>query len=145
MSSSHHHHILMPSFSLVAAVATASDNAPFHTPVSSPVRSETVKAKRKRKAEDVDITRLTPKRSPSLYQPCQVRARCFPPHTHLIRSLTSCTDDSNFPAHVSILPPHLPPTNVLVSQLHHPRLHRQLPITRVHTPPVPHRVPACCH
>ncbi|KAH9960965.1 hypothetical protein BGW80DRAFT_1182015 [Lactifluus volemus] len=46
----------MPSFSLVAAVATASsDTAPAQTtPVSSPVRSEI--AKGKRKADDVDIT-----------------------------------------------------------------------------------------
>ena len=46
----------MPSFSLVVAVATALDNAPLHTPVSSPGRSETAKAQGKRKAEDMDIT-----------------------------------------------------------------------------------------
>ncbi|KAF8470915.1 hypothetical protein DFH94DRAFT_204394 [Russula ochroleuca] len=45
---------LMPSFSLVAAAAAASDTAPHQTPLSSPDRSET--AKGKRKAEDVDIT-----------------------------------------------------------------------------------------
>ena len=45
---------LMPSFSLVAAAAAASDTAPHQTPVSSPGRSETSKGKRK--AEDVDIT-----------------------------------------------------------------------------------------
>ena len=45
---------LMPSFSLVAAVATASDTALHQTPLSSPDRSET--AKGKRKAEDVEIT-----------------------------------------------------------------------------------------
>lgn len=45
---------LMPSFSLVAAAAAASDTAPHQTPVSSPDRSETSKGKRK--AEDVDIT-----------------------------------------------------------------------------------------
>jgi hypothetical protein len=47
---------LMPSFSLVAAAATASDSAPPHTPVQSPTRTENAKAKGKRKAEDVDIT-----------------------------------------------------------------------------------------
>lgn len=45
---------LMPSFSLVAAAAAASDTAPHQTPLSSPDRSETSKGKRK--AEDVDIT-----------------------------------------------------------------------------------------
>jgi hypothetical protein len=45
---------LMPSFSLVAAAAAASDTAPHQTPLSSPDRSETVNGKRK--AEDVDIT-----------------------------------------------------------------------------------------
>ena len=45
---------LMPSFSLVAATAAASDTAPHQTPLSSPDRSETSKGKRK--AEDVDIT-----------------------------------------------------------------------------------------
>jgi hypothetical protein len=53
-SSSNTGSTLMPSFSLVAAVATASDGAPLQTPVSSPGRSEI--AKGKRKAEDVDIT-----------------------------------------------------------------------------------------
>jgi hypothetical protein len=46
---------LMPSFSLVAAAAAASDDTATHqTPLSSPDRSETSKGKRK--AEDVDIT-----------------------------------------------------------------------------------------
>ena len=45
---------LMPSFSLVAAAAAASDTAPHQTPLSSPDRSEASKGKRK--AEDVDIT-----------------------------------------------------------------------------------------
>jgi len=45
---------LMPSFSLVAAAAAASDIAPHQTPLSSPNRSETSKGKRK--AEEVDIT-----------------------------------------------------------------------------------------
>lgn len=45
---------LMPSFSLVAAAAAASDTALHQTPLSSPDRSETSKGKRK--AEDVDIT-----------------------------------------------------------------------------------------
>ena len=45
---------LMPSFSLVAATAAASDTAPQQTPLSSPDRSETSKGKRK--AEEVDIT-----------------------------------------------------------------------------------------
>jgi hypothetical protein len=45
---------LMPSFSLVAAAATASDSGPARTPVSSPGRSEASKGKRK--AEDVDTT-----------------------------------------------------------------------------------------
>ena len=47
---------LMPSFSLVAAAATASDTASPHTPVTSPARTENAKVKGKRKAEDVDIT-----------------------------------------------------------------------------------------
>jgi len=47
---------LMPSFSLVAAAATASDSASPHTPVTSPARTENTKVKGKRKAEDVDIT-----------------------------------------------------------------------------------------
>ncbi|KAI9510008.1 hypothetical protein F5148DRAFT_667823 [Russula earlei] len=45
---------LMPSISLVAGGATASDGVSPQTPVSSPGRSET--ARGKRKAEDVDIT-----------------------------------------------------------------------------------------
>ena len=45
---------LMPSFSLVAAAATASDSAPPHTPVTSHTRTENGKGKRK--AEDVDTT-----------------------------------------------------------------------------------------
>ena len=45
---------LMPSFSLVATAAAASDSAPPQTPLASPDRSET--AKGKRKAEDVDTT-----------------------------------------------------------------------------------------
>jgi hypothetical protein len=45
---------LMPSFSLVAATAAASDPAPHQTPLSSSDRSETSKGKRK--AEEVDIT-----------------------------------------------------------------------------------------
>ncbi|KAI0298148.1 hypothetical protein B0F90DRAFT_1632918 [Multifurca ochricompacta] len=44
----------MPSFSLVAAVATTSNRSPPQTPVSSPGRSEIVKGKRK--ADDVDTT-----------------------------------------------------------------------------------------
>jgi hypothetical protein len=80
----------MPSFSLVAAVATASDNAPLHTPVFSSVLSETAKAKRKRTAEAVDITRL----------PCQVRPTCFPPHTldYVINLVYEDRYCSNFPA-----------------------------------------------
>ncbi|KAH9035879.1 hypothetical protein EDB85DRAFT_1862620 [Lactarius pseudohatsudake] len=51
----------IPSLSLVAAAATASDGAVPRTPISSPGRSET--AKGKRKAEDVDTTPPDPKKA----------------------------------------------------------------------------------
>ena len=95
-SSSNAGSTLMPSFSLVAAVATASNNAPLHTPVSSPVRSETTKAKGKRKAEDVDITPPDSKKATFA-----VPAVPGAPHvfflllTLSITSLTSCTNDSS--------------------------------------------------
>ena len=69
---------LMPSFSLVAAVATASDTALHQTPLSSPDRSET--AKGKRKAEDVEITPPDSKKATfAVPGACPPRFFPFPP------------------------------------------------------------------
>ena len=142
----------MPSFSLVAAAATASDGAPPHTPVTSPTRTENGKGKRK--AEDVDTTPPDLKKA-TFVEPGAFHVFFLLTSFSLLRHATPTTQTNNrfcrlprVPQLPRVIAPHRLrlhrirlTINALVFLVRHrrPRRHIQMHTILVHTPLVPRR------
>ena len=138
----------MPSFSLVAAAATASDSATPHTPVTSPTRPENGKGKRK--AEDVDTTPPDSKKA-TFVEPGAFHV-FFCSQAFYYYVMPRPQTDNRFcrlprvPQLPRVIAPHrlrLRRIRLIINALvslarhHRPRRHIQTHIILVHTPPVP--------